>query len=428
MSGSYWRQLQAAPHPRGARLQGGSKCAILITRLHAAQPARQRPDDGRVRSRARRHRDRRLRRPRRSLRLDLAARSTPSRPRSRPRQPRAARPASSSVRRERRRIGASLCFPVRAYCAGDGRELHLTYLNRPDVEALALTDDEILDAVEGGLRAQGLGETVIEPRVHLRPDEAFRGHFNVLRGYIAPLGAGRRQGRRRLRRQLPARPAVGERPADAVRPAHGRAAGRDRRRRPHRHAHGRGHGARRAPPRARRTRACSGTSARAARPTGTCACSRTSSSSRRSACIRGGPRAARPSARSSSATSARPVRVCDDWESVVRGADIVVEAARLERPEPLLRTEWIEPGRAGRALRHDERRRALADRHHGQARRRRLGPVPQRPVRLAARARRGGHALGGDAARRAGRDRRRRASPGASATTRRSSSGTAASA
>ena len=67
-------------------------------------------------------------------------------------------------------------------------ELYLTYLNRPDVEALALTDDEILDAVEGGLRAQGLGQTVIEPRVHLRPDEAFRGHFNVLRGYIAPLG------------------------------------------------------------------------------------------------------------------------------------------------------------------------------------------------------------------------------------------------
>ena len=67
-------------------------------------------------------------------------------------------------------------------------DLHLTYLNRPDVEALELSDDEILRAVEGGLRAQGSGETVIEPRVHLRPDQAFRGHFNVLRGYIAPLG------------------------------------------------------------------------------------------------------------------------------------------------------------------------------------------------------------------------------------------------
>jgi ornithine cyclodeaminase len=28
----------------------------------------------------------------------------------------------------------------------------------------------------------------------------------------------------------------------------------------------------------------------------------------------------------------------------VRGADIVVEASRLERPEPLLRTAWIAPG------------------------------------------------------------------------------------
>ena len=33
-----------------------------------------------------------------------------------------------------------------------------------------------------------------------------------------------------------------------------------------------------------------------------------------------------------------------DWESCVRGADIVVEASRLERPEPLLKTEWIKRG------------------------------------------------------------------------------------
>ena len=62
------------------------------------------------------------------------------------------------------------------------------WLNGPDVERLALTDDEILDAIEAASRAQGRGETVIEPRVHLVPDPAFRGHFNVLRGYIAPLG------------------------------------------------------------------------------------------------------------------------------------------------------------------------------------------------------------------------------------------------
>ena len=67
-------------------------------------------------------------------------------------------------------------------------EIHLHYLNHQDVQALALTDQEILDAIEGGLRAQGSGQAVIEPRTHLVPDKTFPGHFNVLRGYIAPLG------------------------------------------------------------------------------------------------------------------------------------------------------------------------------------------------------------------------------------------------
>ncbi len=70
--------------------------------------------------------------------------------------------------------------------------LSLVYLNAPDVAALHLTDDDILDAVERGLRAQGEGRTVIEPRVHLIPGSAadgtpIHGHFNVLRGHIAPL-------------------------------------------------------------------------------------------------------------------------------------------------------------------------------------------------------------------------------------------------
>ena len=59
-----------------------------------------------------------------------------------------------------------------------------------------------------------------------------------------------------------------------------------------------------------------------------------------------------------------------------------------EQPEPLLKTEWIKQGRLRRALRHDERGRALADRHHGQDRGRRLGPGAGRAVRRAARARR----------------------------------------
>jgi ornithine cyclodeaminase len=40
----------------------------------------------------------------------------------------------------------------------------------------------------------------------------------------------------------------------------------------------------------------------------------------------------------------KPVRATSDWESCVRGADIVVEASRLEKPEPMLKTAWIKPG------------------------------------------------------------------------------------
>ncbi len=60
--------------------------------------------------------------------------------------------------------------------------IYIAYLNGPDIAELALTDDEILDAIETSLAAQGRGETVIEPRMHLKPDAAVDGHFNVLRG------------------------------------------------------------------------------------------------------------------------------------------------------------------------------------------------------------------------------------------------------
>ena len=67
------------------------------------------------------------------------------------------------------------------------QRIDITYLNGPDVAQLALTNDEILAAVEAALAAQGRGETVIEPRVHLVPESSAKGHFNVLRGYVAPL-------------------------------------------------------------------------------------------------------------------------------------------------------------------------------------------------------------------------------------------------
>ncbi|MDX1711219.1 MAG: ornithine cyclodeaminase family protein [Rhodovibrionaceae bacterium] len=66
-------------------------------------------------------------------------------------------------------------------------DISFSYLNGPDIDRLELSDDEIIAAVERGLDAQGRGQTVIEPRVHLEPDPAFNGHFNVLRGYIAPM-------------------------------------------------------------------------------------------------------------------------------------------------------------------------------------------------------------------------------------------------
>src|SRR5204862_2952413 len=73
------------------------------------------------------------------------------------------------------------------YPAAAVKQIHFTYLNGPDVERLALGDDEILAAVEAALAAQGRGETVIEPRVHLVPQSSDKGHFNVLRGYVKAL-------------------------------------------------------------------------------------------------------------------------------------------------------------------------------------------------------------------------------------------------
>ncbi len=62
--------------------------------------------------------------------------------------------------------------------------VYVDFLNRFDIEDLHITDAEIIAAIEDALAAQGRGETVIEPRMHLEPGQA-RGHFNVLRGAIA---------------------------------------------------------------------------------------------------------------------------------------------------------------------------------------------------------------------------------------------------
>jgi ornithine cyclodeaminase len=222
-------------------------------------------------------------------------------------------------------------------------ELHLTYLNRPDVAALALSDDEILDAVEAGLLAQGNGETVIEPRVHLRPDESFRGHFNVLRGYIAPLAlAGIKvvgDYVDNYQRGLPSENGLLTLydPRTGVPLAVIDAAGLTD----------------------MRTGAVTALGARHlarpdARVLGHIGARGTAYWNVRLLAhlfdldeIRVHSR--RPESREAFGAQLerdldRPVRVCHDWEEVVRGADIVVEAARLERPAPMLRTEWIERG------------------------------------------------------------------------------------
>jgi alanine dehydrogenase len=65
--------------------------------------------------------------------------------------------------------------------------IHIRFLSAADVEKLSVSSADVLAAVEGALRAQGDEEVVLEPREHLVPDPAFKGHFNLLRAYVAPL-------------------------------------------------------------------------------------------------------------------------------------------------------------------------------------------------------------------------------------------------
>jgi alanine dehydrogenase len=66
--------------------------------------------------------------------------------------------------------------------------LWLRFLSGPDIEALGITNAEIVTAVEDAVRAHGQGRAVVEPRVHLVPDNNGAGHFNVLRGHLPAAG------------------------------------------------------------------------------------------------------------------------------------------------------------------------------------------------------------------------------------------------
>jgi alanine dehydrogenase len=67
-------------------------------------------------------------------------------------------------------------------------DLWLRFLSGPDIDSLGLTNAEIVAAVEDAVRAHGDGQVVVEPRVHLVPDNVGAGHFNVLRGHLSVPG------------------------------------------------------------------------------------------------------------------------------------------------------------------------------------------------------------------------------------------------
>ncbi len=223
------------------------------------------------------------------------------------------------------------------------RRVELTWLDGRDVEGLGLTDDEILDAVEGALVAQGQGRTVLEPRVHLEPDPAFRGHFNVLRGYVQPL-------------DLAGVKVVGDFIDNHLQDLPSEMALLNL-----------------FDPRTGMPRAIVDATAITEMRTGALTALGARHLAPRDASVLGhvGARgtaywnvrlvahvlgldevrvhSARAASREAFAERLRadldlPVVVTDDWESCVRGADVVVEATRLVEPQPLLRTEWVRPG------------------------------------------------------------------------------------
>ena len=67
-------------------------------------------------------------------------------------------------------------------------QLWLRFLSGPDIDSLGLENADILAAVQEAVRAHGDGRVVVEPRVHLVPDNDGAGHFNVLRGHLSVPG------------------------------------------------------------------------------------------------------------------------------------------------------------------------------------------------------------------------------------------------
>ena len=223
--------------------------------------------------------------------------------------------------------------------------IHFTYLNGPDMAALALTDDEILGAIEASLAMQGRGQTVIEPRMHLRPRDT-RGHFNVLRG-VLPTAEGRGFAGVKIvgdfidnwQRGLPSEMAM----LLLFDPATGM------------------------------PQALIDATAITEMRTGAVTAIGAKYLARKDSHVLGhvGARGTaywnvrllnrlfdleeirvhskrRESREAFAATLERDLKrkivVTEDWETCFAGADILVEASRLDKPEPLFKTEWVRPG------------------------------------------------------------------------------------
>jgi len=221
--------------------------------------------------------------------------------------------------------------------------LYISYLNRFDIEELAITNDEILDAIESSLAIQGRGEAVIEPRMHLEPGVA-NGHFNVLRGalkepidYAGVKVVGDFVDNYKI--GFPSELAV----------------------------------LLLMDPRMGAPRAILDASGITDMRTGAVTAVGAKYLARKNSKVLGhiGARGSsywnvrlldhlfnfdeirvhsrRPESRDAFGEKlardlAKKIIVTDDWQSCIEGADIVVEASRLDKPTPLLRTEWIKPG------------------------------------------------------------------------------------
>ncbi len=66
-------------------------------------------------------------------------------------------------------------------------EVRFLFLDRAEVAALAPRGADLLRIVEQGLAAHALGEVVQPPKSHLPLDGRFNGHFNILPGYAGPV-------------------------------------------------------------------------------------------------------------------------------------------------------------------------------------------------------------------------------------------------